>query len=152
MPEKVDKSALKFNQIFIVLLVSVSFVINLPGLIALTSAVMIIGSLFQEASLFRIVYLNIIKPSGIMKPEIVHESNSPHLFSQRMGGIVLLISFLLLEFIQTGTGIITGWSISILVAVLAFINVALNFCTGCWIYFQLQKSGLIHAKRKSSHA
>lgn len=152
MSGKVDKSGIKFNQILIVLLVSVSFIMNLPLLIALTSVIMIIGSIFPEASLFRLAYLNIVKPSGIMKPEIVKESNAPHLFSHGFGGIVLLISFLLLEFIHNNFGIITGWSISLIVAVLAFINITWNFCAGCWLYFQLQKLGLLDSKRKSSHA
>jgi hypothetical protein len=51
MSEKIDKSGIKFNQIFIVLLVSVSFIMNLPFLIALTSAIMIIGSIFPEQTL-----------------------------------------------------------------------------------------------------
>jgi hypothetical protein len=149
---KVDKSGIKFNQIMIVLLVSVSFILNLPLLIALTSIIMIIGSTFPDISIFRIVYLNIIKPLRILKPEIAVESNAPHLFSHAMGGIVLLISFLLLEFIETNSGAIIGWSISIIVAVLAFVNITLNFCAGCFLYFQLQKMGLIDSKKNSSHA
>jgi hypothetical protein len=152
MSEKIDKSGIKFNQMLVVLLVSVSFIMNLPFLIALTSVVMTIGSIFPEASLFRLIYLNIVKRSGIMKPEIVNESNAPHLFSHGFGGIVLLVSFLLLQFFPNNTGIITGWSIAIIVAMLAFINIIWNFCAGCWLYFQLQKLGLIDSKRKSSHA
>jgi hypothetical protein len=152
MSAKIDKSGIKFNQILIVLLVSVSFIMNLPFLIALTSIIMIIGSILPEASLFRLIYLNIVKRSGIMKPEIVNESNAPHLFSHGFGGIVLLISFLLLQFFPDNTGIIIGWSISLIVAVLAFINIIWNFCAGCWLYFQLQKSGLLDSKGKGSHA
>ncbi|HVO73429.1 MAG TPA: DUF4395 domain-containing protein [Ignavibacteriaceae bacterium] len=152
MIEKIDKNGIKFNQILIVLLVSVSFITNNPWLLAVTSIIMIIGSIFPEASLFRLIYLNIIKPMRIMKPHFAQESNAPHLFAHGFGGIVLLISFIILQFINSQYALITGWSIALIVAVLAFINITLNFCTGCFIYFQLQKSGLLHSKSKESHA
>lgn len=152
MTEIIDKSGIKFNQIMIVTLVAISFVFNLPWMLAFTSLVMITGNIVQDAGLFRIIYLNIVKPSGIMKPEPAEESNAPHLFSQGMGGIVLLTAFLLIEFLPGNSGSFAGWSIAIVVAVLALVNITLNFCAGCFLYFQLQKFGILNSKRKSTHA
>jgi hypothetical protein len=152
MTEIIDKSGIKFNQIMIASLVSLSFLFDLPWLLAFTSLIMITGSIFREAGLFRLIYLGIIKPSGIMKPHPVNESNAPHLFSHALGGIVLLTAFLLIEFLPGNSGLVAGWSLALIVAVLAFVNITLNFCAGCFLYFQLQKSGLLNSKGKSTHA
>ena len=38
-----------------------------------------------------------------------------------------------------------GIIVTVLVAVLAFVNLAFGYCVGCQIYFQLGKRGLIRA-------
>jgi hypothetical protein len=136
----------------IVSLISFSFVFDLPWLLLLTSLILVTGTIFQGAGLFRIIYLNIVKPIGLMKPRLVEESNAPHLFSQGMGGIFLLASFLLIELLPGNSGLVAGWSIAVIVAVLAFINITLNFCAGCFLYFQLQKSGILNSGKRSTHA
>jgi hypothetical protein len=40
---------------------------------------------------------------------------------------------------------VLGLALALLVAVLAFINLAFSYCVGCQIYYQLGKAGLIHA-------
>jgi hypothetical protein len=149
MKETVDKSGIKFSQAVIIIFTSVAFVFDLPWLLAITGLVMIAGSIIPEAGLFRIIYLNVIKPLGLMKPVLAEESSSPHLFSHGMGGVFLVTAFLFIELLPGNSGPAAGWTIAIIVAVLAFINVAFNFCAGCFIYFQLQKSGLFISKRKT---
>jgi hypothetical protein len=36
-------------------------------------------------------------------------------------------------------------ALALLVAVLAFVNLAFNYCVGCQIYYQLGRAGLIKA-------
>jgi len=36
-----------------------------------------------------------------------------------------------------------GWALDLLVAALAMANVALNFCAGCFVYYQLRRIGWI---------
>ena len=136
----IDRKALKFNQASIVFWVAIAFLFNIPLLIAFVSAVMIIGTIFPGAGLFKLVYKHLIKPLKFLKPEIVTQSNSPHLFAQGMGGIFLGISFMLI--LLTGLQL-AGWIISLLVLTLAFVNIAFNFCAGCFLYFQLSKLGII---------
>jgi hypothetical protein len=81
---------------------------------------------------------------GIIKPKIVEEDNTPHLFAQGLGGIFLAASFLFLEFTNQQ---FAGWFLSIIVVALAFINLATNFCAGCFIYFQLNKFGIFSKKQ-----
>ena len=40
---------------------------------------------------------------------------------------------------------VVGLALSLLVAVLAFVNLAFGYCLGCQIYYQLSKAGLIRA-------
>jgi hypothetical protein len=146
--EKLDRSSIKFNQGAIVILVSVAFLLNLYWLVALVSLVMLIGTLFPKAGLFKLTYLYIFKPLGIIKTHIVKESNAPHLFAQGMGGVVLVIAYLLLNFTDQN---FIGWFISLLVVALAFINLTTNFCAGCFIYYQLNKIGIFSGYSRKQH-
>jgi hypothetical protein len=40
---------------------------------------------------------------------------------------------------------VIGLALALLVAVLAFVNLAFGYCLGCQIYFQLSKRGVIRA-------
>ena len=142
---KLDRSALKFNQASIVVLTAVAFLFNIPWLIIFTSAVMLIGTIFPYAGLFKLVYKYIVKPIGIVKPNIVEEDNSPHQFAQGLGGIFLAVSFVAL----IAKFIILGWILAFIVLALAFINLTVNFCAGCYIYFQLHKFGVLQSKTET---
>ena len=140
---KLDKSALKFNQGAIVTLTAVAFIFNINWLIAFVAVVLIIGTILPKAGLFKLVYFHITKRFRIIKPNIVEEDNAPHLFAQGMGGAFLFISFLLLEIVNQQ---FIGWTLSLIVLALAFVNLSLNFCAGCFIYFQLGKLGIFSHK------
>jgi hypothetical protein len=103
-------------------------------------AVLLIGTLFPDAGLFKIIYFKAAKPLGLIKPKIVEEDNAPHRFAQGLGGVFLLLSFTTLEFNLN----LVGWGLSLIVLSLALINLTVNFCMGCYIYFQLNKLGIIH--------
>ena len=134
--KKIDKTSLKFNQACIVLFTALSFLLNTPWIAALVGIIMLLDTLIPGTGLFKLFYKNIVKPLQLLKPHIVEESSSPHRFAQGLGGSFLLLSFILLQY----TGLIfLGWALSFIVIALAFINLTLDFCAGCFIYFQLQK-------------
>jgi len=147
---KLDRSAIKFNQGSIVVLTAVAFLLNIPWLVAFTAAVMLTGTIFPKAGLFKLVYKYIAKPTGIVKPNIVEEDNSPHQFAQGLGGVFLAVSFAAL----TAEFAILGWILAFIVLALAFINLTVNFCLGCFIYFQLHKLGILKSKNeiRNEHA
>ena len=142
---KLDRSALKFNQGSIVVLTAIAFLFSLPWLVAFTAAVMLVGTIFPNAALFKLIYKHIAKPLGIIKPDVVEEDNSPHQFAQGLGGVFLVLSFAALE----AKLFVIGWSLALIVLALAFINLTVNFCVGCFIYFQLNKIGLFQSKPES---
>ena len=136
---KVDRSALKFNQGAIVLLTAIAFIFNITWLILLVAVVLLIGTIFPKVGFIKLIYIYAFKRYGFIKADIVEEDNNQHLFAQGLGGVFLLVSFILLEYLNQQ---FIGWTLSLLVLALAFINLTLNFCAGCFIYYQLNRFGV----------
>ena len=143
----VDHSALKVNQTAIVATVLVAFIGSaffrpLLVLIPLLSVVLLLGTFAPQLALFKQIYLKVLKPRGIVKPRPVQDRPQPHNFAQGMGGVVLAVASLFLVPLP-----VVGLALALLVAVLAFVNVAFGYCLGCQIYYQLGRAGLIKAAR-----
>jgi hypothetical protein len=141
----VDHSALKVNQTAIVTTVLVAFAGSafyrpLLVLIPLLAIVLLLGTFAPQLALFKQIYFKILKPRGIVKPRPVQDRPEPHNFAQGMGGVVLAVASALLVPLP-----VAGLALALLVAVLAFINVAFGYCLGCQIYYQLGKAGVIRA-------
>ena len=141
----VDHSALKVNQTGIVATVLVAFAGSalyrpLLALIALLAVVLLLGTFAPRLALFKQVYFKFLKPRGIVKPHPVQDSPEPHNFAQGLGGVFLVVASAFLVPLP-----VVGLALALLVAVLAFVNLAFGYCLGCQIYFQLGKRGLIRA-------
>jgi hypothetical protein len=114
--------------------------------------VLLVGTFAPRFALFKQFYFQVLKPRGIVKPRPVPDRPEPHNFAQGLGGVFLGISSLFLfgppllagDF-KPGPGLVIGLALALLVAVLAFVNLAFGYCLGCQIYFQLGKRGLIRA-------
>jgi len=140
-----DHSALKVNQAGIVVTVLVAFIGSafyrpLLVLIPLLAIVLLLGTFAPQLALFKQLYFKVLKPRGIVKPRPVQDRPEPHNFAQGMGGVVLAIASVFLLPLT-----VVGLALALLVAVLAFVNLAFGYCVGCQIYFQLGKRGLIKA-------
>jgi hypothetical protein len=139
----VDHSALKVNQAGIVLMVLVAFLGSAVSawfelLIPALAVVMLLGTWRPDLALFKQVYFQLLKPRGIVEPHLVEDSPVPHNFAQGLGGVFVVIASLLLPFSP-----ILGLAVSLLVAVLAFINLAFGYCVGCQVYFLLGRTGVL---------
>jgi hypothetical protein len=156
----VDHSALKVNQTGIIATVLVAFIGSAfyrPALvlIPLLAIVLLVGTFAPQYALFKQIYFKVLKPRGIVKPRAVQDRPEPHNFAQGLGGVFLTISSLLIyaplvtgDFQPSSAGVISyviGLALALIVAALAFVNLAFGYCLGCQIYFQLGKRGLIRA-------
>ena len=65
---KVDYSTLKVNQAFIIALLTIAFVISSSWLVVFVAAVMLVGTAAPSLSLFKQIYLHILRPAGLVKP------------------------------------------------------------------------------------
>ena len=79
-----------------------------------------------------------LKPAGLLRPDLVADEAQPHLFAQGVGAIFLLLATLAF---LSGNALI-GWSLTGIVIVLAAVNLFLGFCLGCFIYYQLARRGI----------
>ena len=132
----VDRTAIKINQFFVILFSPSAFLLNSIFIVFCLGCIMIIGAFFPAIALFQQVYHRILKPLEVVKQELVEEVPNPHQFAQAMGGTILLLSVILVLFFELT---LFGWGLILLVALLALVNLALGFCTGCFIYFQFSK-------------
>ena len=132
--QKVDHSALKTNQIVIISLNILAFILNLPILAAFVALMMGIGSALRIPG-FGFVYKNLLKPRGWMKPDVLNDNPEPHRFSQILGFVFMTAGSVALFF----GSIMLGWSLVWLVVALAALNAFGGFCVGCAVYYWLAR-------------
>ncbi len=135
---KVDQSALRVNQAFIIAFLVLGFVLDSVWLVVFVAAVMLLGTAAPALSLFKGIYSRLLRPAGLVKPHVIADNPEPHRFAQGFGGVVLLGAIAAL---LAGAATL-GWALVGLVIVLAALNLFLGFCAGCFVYYQLSKLGV----------
>lgn len=142
MPFQVDHTALKVNQASIVALTLLAFVLDSAAIAALVGAVMAVGTIWPEAGLFKLFYVKVLRPAGLLRPRVLADDPVPHLFAQGVGAAVLAVAVVSL---MAGAATV-GWALVLLVALLAGVNLVFKFCAGCFIYYQLGRFGITHPR------
>lgn len=135
-----DRTALRVNQAAIIALLLVAFIIDLPWLVAVVALVMALGAASPELALIQRLYRDVLRPAGLLRPDIHQEDGAPHRFAQGMGAAVLILASIAL-FLGAPT---FGWALALLVVALAAINLVFGFCAGCFIFFQIQRLRASH--------
>ena len=135
---QVDHSALKVNQLFIISLLLLAFVLENVPLVIFVGAVLLLGTAVPRLSLFKRIYQHLLRPANLIKPNIIADNPEPHRFSQGVGATFVIASAtaLLLEWA------IVGWVLAGLVVVLATVNLLFGFCAGCFVYYQCNRLGI----------
>ena len=136
-----DRMALRVNQAFIILFIVAGYILDLPALVVFVAVVMSAGTLVPAAALFQQFYRQVLRPAGLLKPDLHQEDPAPHRFAQGVGAAFLLAATV--AFIAGAAGL--GWALAAIVAVLAAVNLFFGFCAGCFVYFQLTRAGLIRS-------
>lgn len=137
-PALVDRTALRVNQATIILLLLLAFAADALWLLAFVAAVMALGAISPALALFQRLYRDMLRPLGLLRPDLHQEDPAPHRFAQGMGAAVLIAATIALWF---GAHLL-GWALALLVVALAAVNLLFGFCAGCFIFFQLQRLGL----------
>ena len=132
--QKVDHSALKANQLFIIAFSILAFILGQPILVAFVALVMGIGSVLKTPG-FGIIYKSILKPRGWMKPDVLDDNPEPHRFSQIVGFVFLAAGSTALFL---GSAVL-GWTLVWIVIALASLNAFGGFCVGCMVYYWLAR-------------
>jgi hypothetical protein len=124
----VDESAIKVSQALMVLVLLAAFIFNLWPLVALVAAVNVVGTLAPALFLWRLFYLHILKPAGVVKPTVIPDNPEPQ---ATMSTLFLILG---LE--------VMGWTLTWILILLASVNLFLGFCLGCFTYYQLNRLGV----------
>lgn len=132
---KVDLSALRTNQAFIIGLLLIAFLLNSWLVVGFVAIVMLLGTAIPKFSLFKQIYRRILLPLGVVKADVIRDNPEPHRFAQGFGGIVLVLAVAALTL---GASFL-GWALAWMVIILAGLNLFLGFCAGCFLYYQLNR-------------
>jgi hypothetical protein len=130
----VDHTAIKVNQIMIIILNITAFIFDEPRLAMITALFLLAGTIIGKPG-FLFIYSKILRPMGIAKPRIHEDNPEPHRFSQGLGGTLILTGSLAL---LAGAPLF-GWTLIWLVTALAALNAFGGFCVGCFAYYWLAR-------------
>jgi hypothetical protein len=135
---KVDHSALRTNQVFIIGLLLIAFIVDAKWLVAFVAAVMLLGTFASKLSLFKAVYLYALKPRGIVKPDVKADNPEPHLFAQGVGGTFLAVATIAFALSLS----LVGWVLTWIVIGLVSLNLFAGICVGCLMYYWFNRLGV----------
>ena len=148
---RIDRNTLRTNQAFIVGLTVLAFVLGAEvgrWVILGTALVLGLGTAHPALALFKQFHQRLLRPAGILGPRVEPEDPMPHQFAQAVGAVFLFAATIAL-FSGANT---TGWVLSWIVTGLAFVNLTVSFCAGCFVYYQLDRVGMLPRAIASTRA
>jgi hypothetical protein len=133
-----DRTANKTGQALTIILLIAAFVLDAPLLVAFVALAQLLGALDSTFAPYRLFYRYVLRRTGLVKPDIVPDNPEPHRFAMLVGSLFNGVGTLA---ILAGVPVI-GWVLVGIVVALANLNFWLNFCLGCWMYYQFNRLGL----------
>jgi hypothetical protein len=130
-----DRTAQRFNQSMLIAGVVLAFVFDLIWIVPALALVLALGTIDGRLALFQRIYRDLLRPAGLLKPDLHAEDAAPHRFAQGLGASVLALAALAL---LSGATVL-GWGLALLVGILAAVNLFFGFCLGCFMYLQLAR-------------
>lgn len=146
---RVDRNTLRTNQVSIVSFCVLAFLLGdeIGRWIVLgTGLVLTAGTVYAPLALFKQFHRRVLLPAGLLGADVSVEDPMPHQFAQGMGAVFLLAATVAFF----AGAIVLAWVLTWLVAALAFINATIQFCLGCFIYYQLDRVGMLPASIAST--
>jgi hypothetical protein len=135
---RVDQTGLKVGQASTIILLLLGFILNSWLLVAVVAIAQLLGALDAPYAPYRLLYTRLLKPSGIVKPNVIVDNPEPHRFAMLVGALFNTVATLALWLGAPALGWVLAW----IVIALANLNFWLNFCVGCLMYYQLNRLGV----------
>ncbi len=135
---QVDHTGLKTGMALTITLLLLAFVLNSTLLVAIVAICQFAGAFNLPFAPYKLVYQNLVKPAGIAKPNVIADNPEPHRFAMLVGAIFNTGAVL---FLTVGVPV-AAWILVWVVIALANLNFWLNFCAGCWMYYQFNRLGV----------
>lgn len=133
----VDHSAIKTGQLLAIIMLLGAFILGQWELVAVLAVIFMITALIYPLGPFILVYRLLLKPLGIVKPDMRIDNIQSHLFGQAVGAASAAIAAFALYAGFSYTGWILVWVLIALTAI-SF----KGWCIGCFLYYQLNQMGL----------
>ena len=138
MTRQVDQNGLKTGQAIVIILLILAFVLSSPILVAFIAVAQLLGALDVPFAPFRLIYKYVVRL--FVRPNVIHDNPEPHRFSMLVGAIFDGVGALAV--VAGGGSETLGWLLVGIVIVLANLNFWVNFCLGCWMYYQFHRLGV----------
>lgn len=131
-----DQSEIRTQQALGPLLLTTAYIVNDWRLVAVQCGVFLLTALHYDLGPYVLLYRRLLKPLGLVKPDIRVDNPEPHRFATTFGLTVLVLAVYLLV---AGNATV-GW---ILVGTLAaFGGIAFfGWCAGCFLYYVINRFG-----------
>jgi hypothetical protein len=136
---RVDTHLGKFSQACTVVLAALAFLLSQPIIVLITAIILAIAALAPSISPYRLLYRSIVLPLHLWQPRVVEDDPAPHRFAQGVGAVFLVAASIILFLTKAAA---VGWTLDLIVFVLAAINLTIGFCAGCFVYYHLGRLGL----------
>jgi hypothetical protein len=134
---QVDQNELRVNATLTITVLVTAFISDRWELVAFQAFVMFLTALHLSLGPYIALYRHILRPLGIVKPDLRVDNPEAHRFAVMFGTIVASTATYLLA---TGRSV-AGWGLAWLVISLAGANLA-GWCAGCFTYYMMNRLGL----------
>lgn len=135
--QEVDHSAIKTGQLLSIATLTAAYILEWWEPVAVLAVIFLITSVFFEWGPFAIVYRLLLKPLGLVKPDLRVDNVQPHRFGQAVGAVSAALAAAALYFNYATRGWALVWMLIALTGV-SF----MGWCIGCFIYYQINRFGL----------
>lgn len=129
-----DRSALRFGQISLIIVLVIGYILNIPIAIYV-GAYMLLSALILTAWAPQLMLYRWFVHNNWTSSAVYDEDPTPHRFAQQMGFGVLVIGTTAALLGNLGI----AWVATLVVIALALLNVTTGFCVGCFVYAQIAK-------------
>jgi hypothetical protein len=133
----VDQNELRVNATLVVTVLITAFVINRWELVAIQAAALFLTTVQLGLGPYVALYRYILRPAGIVKPDLRVDNPEPHRFAAMFGTIVASTAAYLLA---AGRAV-AGWGLVWLLIILAAAGLG-GWCAGCFTYYMMNRLGL----------
>jgi hypothetical protein len=135
--EMFDVTARKFHQAACVILLAAGFVLGRPAdviLVVLVGIVLFLGRWWWLADIFRQLVWRVLEPASILRRREVEEDHSTRRVARVLGGIILMVSAVLVSL-----GAVWAWIFIGAIAFMIALDAVFSFCALCALTYQVAR-------------
>ncbi len=133
-----DQSELRTQQALGPLLLVTAYIVDEWSLVAAQCAILAVTALRYDIGPYVLLYRLVLRPLGIVRPDVREDNLEAHRFAMLLGVVVLAAATYLLATAASATA---GWILAWLVAVLGGMAF-LGWCAGCFTYYLINRPGV----------